>query len=183
MACCSYTTSDVFSLRDSGRHGGLIFYVADNGDGTYTYYETEPTYDSDTGYSWIQLALQSTAIGASAQGDQIGDGVTNTAAIIAGGATSGAVYQCTQTASHTASLNKLYIDRVLTPTGFDGTENIDWEAIEVIQSPAELEKLGKFVIGGKEIDGTDYFIWAELLTTLGIMGEADTDYYLINIEN
>ena len=79
--------------------------------------------------------------------------------------------------------NKLYIDRVMTATGFAGTEDADWEAIEVIQSPAELDKLGKFIIGGKDIGGTDYFIWAELLTTLGIMGEADTDYYLINIEN
>ena len=79
--------------------------------------------------------------------------------------------------------NKLYIDRVLTPTAFAGTENIDWEATDSYETPEELGGLGKFVIGGKEIDETDYFIWAELLTTLGIMGEADTDYVIITTDN
>ena len=75
--------------------------------------------------------------------------------------------------------NKLYIDRVLTNKAFKGNENVDWEVIEVIYSPAELGALGKFVIGAKEYDEVPYFIWAELLTEIGIMGETDVDYNLI----
>jgi hypothetical protein len=79
--------------------------------------------------------------------------------------------------------NKLYLDRVMTHTAFAGTENEDWQVVDSYETPEELGGLGKFVIGGKDIEGTDYFIWAELLSELGIMGTEDTDYSIITTDN
>ena len=78
--------------------------------------------------------------------------------------------------------NKLFMDRVITPIGFAGTINVDWEVSDVYETPAELGGLGKFVIGGHVIEGDDYFVWTELLTAVGIVGVENTDYVIINAE-
>ena len=163
----SFTASEgSYSLREVGPSGGLIFYI----DGT-TFYEAAPS-DQSVSQEWSNIA--NVLVGTSTA---IGTGAANTAAIISqDGHTDSAAKLCND---YIQSTNKLYIDRILTPTGFAGTENVDWEVVDVIYSPAELEKLGKFVIGAKEYDEIAYFIWAELLTEIGIIGETDTDYNLI----
>lgn len=73
-ACRSFTApAGSYSLRDIGPSGGLIFIVS----GT-TYYETYPT-DQAYGQVWSNIT---TEIGVTAQGTAVGDGITNTAAII-----------------------------------------------------------------------------------------------------
>jgi hypothetical protein len=92
-ACRSFESgSGIYSLRDVGPAGGLIFYI----DGT-TYYEAAPT-DQSTSKTYSNITTVS--IGASAQGVLIGTGRTNTTAIIA------------QT-GHTSSAAKLCNDLIL----------------------------------------------------------------------
>lgn len=79
-ACRSFTSTDVYSLRDLGPAKGLIFYIVDLGGGLFTYYEAEPT-ESDQHTSWIYLDLQTTEIGITAQGTTIGYGLLNSSAI------------------------------------------------------------------------------------------------------
>ena len=79
-ACRSFVSSDVYALRDRGPANGFIFIVIDNGNGTYTYYEAEPT-QATSGNSWVGLSLQSTLIGAT--GTAIGTGTTNSATVLA----------------------------------------------------------------------------------------------------
>lgn len=76
-ACRSFTVSDVYSLRDLGEAGGLIFNIVDNGDGTYTYYEAAPS-DQSTGIAWSNI--DSVLIGTT--GTLVGTGSANTLAII-----------------------------------------------------------------------------------------------------
>lgn len=80
-----YVTGDV------GPTSGNIFYVnPDSETDGWKFMEAAPVpVAGDTQSSWIQSALNSTEIGAAAQGVEIGDGLSNTIAIIAGGATSG----------------------------------------------------------------------------------------------
>jgi len=58
---------------------GYIFYKVDNGDGTYTYYESSIVDQSESA-AWSNVT--NIAIGATAQGVEIGAGITNTTAII-----------------------------------------------------------------------------------------------------
>jgi uncharacterized protein (TIGR02145 family) len=76
-SCRSFVSSTVYSLRDTGPRGGLIFIVIDNGNGTFTYYEAAPS-DQSTGYIWSNI---NTAIGAGANSYAIGAGKGNTNAI------------------------------------------------------------------------------------------------------
>jgi hypothetical protein len=72
-ACRSFTSSVVYSLRDVGPAGGLIFYV----DGT-TYYEAAPS-DQSTAKAWSNVT--NVAIGTTSA--NIGEGQNNTNEIIA----------------------------------------------------------------------------------------------------
>ena len=75
----SFTSADVYSLRDVGPAGGWIFEKVDNGDGTYLYYETAPS-DQSGGMAWSNII--NVEIGITAQGSAIGTGQANTLAII-----------------------------------------------------------------------------------------------------
>jgi uncharacterized protein (TIGR02145 family) len=75
----SFTSTDVYSLRDIGPAGGWIFEKIDNGDGTYLYYETAPA-DQSGGMAWSNII--NVEIGITAQGSAIGTGKANTLAII-----------------------------------------------------------------------------------------------------
>lgn len=65
-ACRSFITSASYSLRSTGPAGGWIFYIYDNGNGTYTYYEASIT-ETLTYHNWSNvgssLGTTSTAIG------------------------------------------------------------------------------------------------------------------------
>ncbi len=93
--CRSYISSDVLNIGDTGEANGIIFYVIDNGDTTYTYYELfNSAYEQtdtkpDTG-AWSNISL---VIGTT--GTAIGDGAANTTAIIGQvGHTVSAAYYC-----------------------------------------------------------------------------------------
>ena len=75
-ACCSYITSNVLTLRTTGYGGGIIFYILDNEDGTYTYYEVSETNLANSVWSNVTGAIGTTS-------DNIGEGINNTAEIIA----------------------------------------------------------------------------------------------------
>jgi len=77
-ACRSFTTTDIYSLRDIGPAGGWIFYIVNNGGGSYTYYEAAP---SDSDPSCFSNIINS-EIGIAAQGIDIGTGQSNTNAIM-----------------------------------------------------------------------------------------------------
>ena len=72
-----FTTTSVYALRDTGPAGGLICYIVNLGGGNYTYYEAGPS-DISTGKLWSNIST-----GVSSSGNNIGDGPTVTAAIIA----------------------------------------------------------------------------------------------------
>lgn len=76
-ACRSFTTTDIYSLRDVGPAGGLIFHIIDNGGGSFTYFECAPT-DQSTGSIWSNIL---TEVGTDAQ-DQIDFTNGSTLAII-----------------------------------------------------------------------------------------------------
>jgi hypothetical protein len=91
-ACRTFTSPDVYSLRDTGPAGGWIFNIVNNGNGTFTYMEA---YTSDFAVAaWSNVT--GTLIGPTAQGTAIGTGKANTAAIIAQpGHTASAALLCT----------------------------------------------------------------------------------------
>jgi hypothetical protein len=73
--CHSFVSSSVYNLRDVGPAFGWIFYIVNNGDGTYTYYETAST-DIDWCYfSNITNSLAGTTTA-------VGTGNANTLALI-----------------------------------------------------------------------------------------------------
>jgi len=72
-----FTTTSVYALRDTGPAGGLICYIVNLGGGNYTYYEAGPS-DISTAKLWSNIST-----GVSSSGNNIGDGPTVTAAIIA----------------------------------------------------------------------------------------------------
>ena len=79
-ACRTFISATVYALRDIGTAGGWIFYITDNGDGTFTYYECAPSDQSvDPGYVWSNIS--NVAIGTTQT--SIGSGSANTAEIIA----------------------------------------------------------------------------------------------------
>jgi len=93
LACRTFVTSTIYNIRDTGAGGGLIFYVNNNGDGTYTYYEATANDVTATPVEWSNIF--NIEIGASAQGTAIGTGITNTNAIIAqAGHTDSAANEC-----------------------------------------------------------------------------------------
>jgi hypothetical protein len=93
LACRTFVTSTIYNIRDTGAGGGLIFYVINNGDGTYTYYEATADDVTATPVEWSNIF--NIEIGASAQGTAIGTGITNTNAIIAqAGHTDSAANEC-----------------------------------------------------------------------------------------
>lgn len=74
-ACRYFESSDVYSLRDTGEAGGLIFHIVDLGGGDFGYYEAAP---SDVG-----TENQFSNVAAVAGTDTaIGTGQANTTAII-----------------------------------------------------------------------------------------------------
>jgi hypothetical protein len=90
----SFTTSDIYNLRDIGPSGGWIYHIIDNGNGTYTYLECAPV-NTAIGH-WSNIT--NVAIGTT--GTAIGDGQSNTLEIIG-------------QAGHTASAAKLCNDLVI----------------------------------------------------------------------
>lgn len=90
-ACRSFTSSTVYSLRDTGPAGGLIFYIS----GT-TYYEAAPT-DQSTAKEWSNIT--NVAVGTTSTA--IGEGQNNTNEIIA-------------QVGHTDSAAKLCDDLIIT---------------------------------------------------------------------
>lgn len=93
-ACRTFTTTDIYSLRDIGEAGGYIFHIIDNGGGSFTYYEAAQA-DSALG-TWSNVA---SLIGT---GTAIGTGAANTLAIIA------QVGHTTSAAQRADSLSQLY---------------------------------------------------------------------------
>lgn len=77
--CRKFTSSTVYSLRDTGEAGGLIFAIIDNGDTTYDYYEAA-TSDIKPGTKWSNI--DNVEIGASAQGTAVSTGAGNSNAIV-----------------------------------------------------------------------------------------------------
>lgn len=75
--CRTFISATVYSLRDTGPAGGLIFYANDNGDGTYTYLEAAST-DQTPYIGWSNIV--DVEIGTT--GTAIGTGQANTDAII-----------------------------------------------------------------------------------------------------
>jgi uncharacterized protein (TIGR02145 family) len=76
-ACRVFISSTVYTLRDIGEAGGLIFYIVNNGDGTYTYYEAAPA-DVSISNNWSDIDDQYAGTGTA-----IGTGQTNTNLIVA----------------------------------------------------------------------------------------------------
>lgn len=93
-ACRTFTTTDIYSLRDIGEAGGYIFHIVDNGGGSFTYYEAAQA-DSAPG-TWSNIA---SLVGV---GTAIGTGAANTLAIIA------QVGHTTSAAQRADSLSQLY---------------------------------------------------------------------------
>ncbi len=78
-ACRSFISSTVYSLTDVGPAGGWIFHIINNGDGTYTYYETAPLdYNAGQTIQWSNITGTLVTTGTA-----IGTGQANTTAIIA----------------------------------------------------------------------------------------------------
>jgi len=77
-AARSFITTTIYALRDVGPGGGWIFYIIDNGDSSFTYYECSPS-DQSTNYVWSNIS--NVAIGTTSTA--IGEGINNTAEIIA----------------------------------------------------------------------------------------------------
>jgi uncharacterized protein (TIGR02145 family) len=78
-ACRSFTSTDIYSLRDNTPDGGWIFNIVNNGGGSYTYLVAAPS-DQSISHEWSNIVA--VAIGVTAQGAIIGTGQTNTTAII-----------------------------------------------------------------------------------------------------
>lgn len=78
-ACRSFTTTDVYALRDEGPAGGMICHIVDNG-GNWTYYEAAPS-DQSEGVQWSNIVDVSVGL---VDPDQylVGAGQANTTAII-----------------------------------------------------------------------------------------------------
>jgi hypothetical protein len=91
-ACRAFTTTTVYNIRDIGPAGGYIFWKSGN-----DYLEAAPT-DQNTSQAWSNIT--NVAIGATAQGTGIGDGQSNTTAIIG-------------QSSHTDSAAKLCNDLII----------------------------------------------------------------------
>ncbi|MBE3086932.1 MAG: hypothetical protein IMZ64_12035 [Bacteroidetes bacterium] len=86
-----FTSATIYNMRGAGPGDGLIFRIEDLNDGNYKYYQAAPT-DQSTAKLWSNI---STLIGATAQGQNIGTGEANTAAIIGqGGHTDSAAKLC-----------------------------------------------------------------------------------------
>jgi len=77
-AARSFITTAIYELRDVGPRGGWIFYIIDNGDGSFTYYECAPA-DQSSDCVWSNIT--NAAIGTTQP--FLGSGLGNTAAIIA----------------------------------------------------------------------------------------------------
>ncbi len=74
----SFISATIYNLRDTGLAGGLISDIIDNGDGTYTYYETAIS-DQSVSQAWsnvIALLIGTTLA-------TVGEGKNNTTEIIA----------------------------------------------------------------------------------------------------
>jgi uncharacterized protein (TIGR02145 family) len=78
-ACRSFTTTDIYALRDTGPAEGLIFHITNNGGGSFTYLESAPI---DTA-SAVHYSNIEALIGVTAQGTAVGTGQSNTTAILA----------------------------------------------------------------------------------------------------
>jgi uncharacterized protein (TIGR02145 family) len=61
-ACRSFTTTDVYALRDTGPAGGLLFIIIDNGGGSFTYYEAASADQDDSIWSNVPDELFGTSI-------------------------------------------------------------------------------------------------------------------------
>jgi uncharacterized protein (TIGR02145 family) len=101
-ACRSFTTTDIYALRDIGPAGGWIFHIIDNGGGSFTYFEVSPSADENI-FNWSNI---DTNIGTT--GTTVGTGQANTIAII------GQV-------GHTGSAAKLCDDLVTVTPGWQST--------------------------------------------------------------
>ena len=75
-ACRSFTSTEIYALRATGPADGLIFYIVDNGDATYTYYEAAPSDQGVSTWSNIETLLGTTS-------SSVGEGQNNTNEIIA----------------------------------------------------------------------------------------------------
>lgn len=75
-ACRVFTTNIIYSLRDTGPAGGLIFWIINNGGGLFTYFEAAPT-DQSAAQKWSNII---DAIGTTLTA--IGTGPANTMMII-----------------------------------------------------------------------------------------------------
>jgi len=97
--CRSFTTAASYSLRSTGQAGGLIFYIYDNGDGTYTYYEAALT-DINNSHAWSNVT--SSYIGTTSS--SIGEGLNNSNEIVAQiGETDSAAAHCLDYCAGTGS--------------------------------------------------------------------------------
>ena len=75
-ACRTFTTTDIYNIGDYGPAGGWIFFVINNGGGSFTYLEAAPIDQTSKAWSNItNITLGTTSIA-------IGAGQTNTTAII-----------------------------------------------------------------------------------------------------
>jgi uncharacterized protein (TIGR02145 family) len=72
----TFTTNDIYALRQKGPANGWIFHIIDNGGGSFTYYETSPIL-LDHGIIWSNVLT-----GINTTQDTIGSGGSNTLAII-----------------------------------------------------------------------------------------------------
>lgn len=75
-AARSFVSATIYALRDSGPAGGWIFHIIDNLDGTFTYYECASEDLEPSIWSNVNEAIGTLS-------DAIGEGVNNTAEIIA----------------------------------------------------------------------------------------------------
>ena len=141
-----------YELRDIGPGGGYIFYVNSNyeSDGWKYLESAPPLSEEDPTTTWIQTALQETEIGEDAQGLDFGDGLSNTTAIIDGGAVSGAVFT-TQEYEHSgytdwfcassSELNQIYTE--LHQNGLGAfTASSYWTSTENSSTEARRQSFG-----------------------------------------
>lgn len=135
----SFVSATIYALRDVGPAGGWIFHIIDNLDGTFTYYECAP---EDAGLSvWSNV---SDAIGTLL--DTIGEGVNNTAEIIA-------------QAGHTESAAKLCAD-------YFTKVAVDVNVVKDTEHTEEMDFVG---------DGGDYILQPEVnLVMVGLTISANS---------
>jgi len=165
----SFTTTDIYSLKDVGPAGGLIFYIDDIGGGSFTYYEAGAIL-SDGQVAWSNI----TAAAINTTSNDIGEGQNNTNEIIGqGGHISSAAQICDNYESMVDWINDTdgaycwYDNDIANRDSYGALYN--GHAIRNVRGLAYFERNGVQEEGWRVTTDPD---WSSLLTSIGGAGVA-----------